>query len=134
MKRIVLVALLALAIPLASCASLTKTYDIITGATVSPAAVIVIGNAFDALEVTATNYLVFCRSNRTSPACSGYVAARKQILPAVRSGRVARNNLEAFMAANPGALGPSGLYNAVVASVNTLQTVVQTYAISGVAK
>ena len=134
MKKLIPIVLLAFS--LAGCASLTKAYDIVTGVTVSPAAVLVIGNTFDAIEATARNYLAFCKVNRASAACVGYVPARKKIIPAVLSGRTARNNLEAFMIANPGALGPSGLYNAVVAAVNTLQSVAQTYNISavGVAK
>lgn len=130
MKKIILV--LTLALSIAGCAALQKDFSIITGATVSPAAVIVAGNAFDALEGTATNYLLFCRSNRSQPACTGYVAARKKIIPAVRSGRLARNSLEQFMAANPGQLGPSGLYNALIAAVNTLQGVASQYNIAGV--
>lgn len=131
MKRLIP---LLLAFGLAGCATLTQDYAIITGATVSPAAVIVAGNAFDAIEATATNYLVFCKANRAVAGCGSYVAARKAILPAVRSGRVARNNLENFLTANPGALGPSGLYNALVTAINTLQGVAQTYNIAGVTK
>lgn len=132
MKKLFAIALLGLS--LAGCASLTKGYDIITGATVSPAAVIVAGNSFDAIEATATNYLVFCRANRASVVCKDYVAARKAILPAVRSGRVARNNLENFLTANPGQLGPSGLYNALVTSISTLQAIVSEYNVAGVSK
>lgn len=132
MKKLLAIALLGLS--LAGCATLQQDYAIITGATVSPAAVIVAGNSFDAIEATATNYLVFCKANRTMAACSNYVAARKAILPAVRSGRVARNNLENFLTANPGALGPSGLYNALVTSVNTLQAIAAQYNVSGVSK
>lgn len=132
MKRLIPVLLLALA--LAGCATLQKDYAIITGATVSPAAVIVAANSFDAIEATATNYLIFCKANRSAVGCGSYVAARKQILPAVRSGRVARNNLENFLTANPGALGPSGLYNALVSALNTLQGVASQYQIAGVAK
>lgn len=129
MKRILVIALVSLS--LGGCASLQKTWGIVTGATVSPQAVIVASNAFDALEGTATNYLTFCRANRAQPACVNYVAARKAILPAVRSGRVARISLEQFLAANPGQLGPSGLYNALIAAVNTLQGAAQQYAIAG---
>lgn len=132
MKKLFLMAVLGLS--LAGCASLQNDYAIITGATVSPAAVIVAGNAFDAIEATATNYLTFCKANRTIAGCGNYIAARKAILPAVRSGRVARNNLENFLTANPGQLGPSGLYNALVTSINTLQAVAQTYNIAGVTK
>lgn len=132
MKSLIIIA--SLAIGLGACSTLKQDYAIITGATVSPAAVIVAGNAFDALEATATNYLTFCKANPTVAGCGNYVAARKQILPAVRSGRVARNNLENFLTANPGQLGPSGLYNALVAAINTLQGVATTYSIAGVSK
>lgn len=130
MKRIL--ALCLLAATLSGCASFNKVYDTVTGATVSPAAVIVAGNSFDALEATATNYLVFCKANKALATCSNYVAVRKAILPAIRSGRVARNNLENFMTANPGQLGPSGLYNALVASINTVQAVINTYQLGSV--
>ncbi len=132
MKRILLA--VTLAIGLAGCATLQRDYAIITGATVSPAAVIVAGNSFDAIEATATNYLAFCKANRSQSVCSSYVPARKAILPAVRSGRVARNNLENFLTQNPGVLGPSGLYNALVTAINTLQAVSAQYNIAGVSK
>lgn len=131
MKRLIP---LLLVFGLAGCATLQQDYAIISGATVSPAAVIVAGNSFDAIEATATNYLAFCKANRAIAGCAGYVQARKVILPAVRSGRLARINLENFLQANPGALGPSGLYNALVTSLNTLQGVASQYNIAGVAK
>jgi hypothetical protein len=132
MRKIILV--LSMSLALAGCATFQKDYAIITGATVSPAAVIVAGNTFDALEATATNFLVFCKVNRAQPVCTGYVNARKAIIPAVRSGRIARNNLEQFLSANPGQLGPAGLYNILVTSINTLQGVASQYNLAGVAK
>ena len=123
MKKLVILCVLLLG----GCAQIQKDWNIVTGATVSPAAVIVAGNAYDALEVTATSYLQFCKANRPLAVCSSYVAARRQILPAIRAGRVARNNLEAFLVANPGQLGPSGLYNVLIASINTVQGVISQY-------
>src|SRR5665647_934483 len=109
MKKILIS--LTVVLSLAGCAKLTADYNAITGATVSPTAVIVAANAFDAVEATATNYLTLKKcSATTGPVCRN-VAATKVIIPAVRSGRTARNNLEAFMQANPGVLGPTGLYN-----------------------
>lgn len=121
-----LIPALLLAFTLAGCASLTNTWNAVTGATVSPAAVIVAANAFDALEVTATNYLKLKKCDGSNPVCRS-PAATKVIVPAVRSGRVARNNLEQFLKDNPGQLGPSGLYNALTASINTLQGVIAAY-------
>jgi hypothetical protein len=123
----IIIALLALS--LGACANnpFTKVWTTITGSTVDPTTVIVAANSFDALEATATNYLTLKRCTGTNgPICRNPVATAK-IIPAIRSGRVARNNLEQFMKDNPGQLGPSGLYNALVASINTLQSVYATY-------
>lgn len=137
MKKLLIMLLIA---PLlGACATtfgqeLSNIYNAATGATVSPAAVLVAGNSFDAVEKTATNYIVFCSGHRTNPACANFITIRSQLVPAVRSGRAARNNLEAFMKANPGALGPAGLYNALQASVQTLQDVMTQYHIVGAAQ
>ena len=112
---------------LASCASLQNAYNAATGASVSPTTVIVAANTFDALEATATNYLKLPKcAPATRPICRD-PAATKAIIPAVRSGRVARTNLEQFFKNNPGQLGPSGLYKALTASISTLQGVYAQY-------
>lgn len=128
MKKLLVIGLVGLS--LGGCAQLKNDWNAVTGATVSPEAVLVAGNSFDALEATATNYLTFCKANRALSVCTSYVAARKQILPAVRSGRVARNNLENFLQQNPGQLGPSGLYNALLSAISTLQSTVSQYSIT----
>lgn len=130
MRKLALAALLA--VSLGGCASLQKDWNAVTGATVDPTAVIVAANSFNALEATATSYLNFCKANRALSVCSGYIAARKQIVPAVRSGRVARNNLETFLQQNPGKLGPTGLYNALTQAVGTLQSVIAQYNVGAV--
>lgn len=103
------------------CAQLENAWNAATGASVSPQVVIVAANSFDALEATATNYI-------TLPACTGSngpvcadPAAVAKIVPAVRAGRIARDNLEAFLAAHPDELGPSGLYDALTGAISTLQ-------------
>lgn len=128
MKVRILVTAIALT-SLVGCASLTNDYNAITGSTVSPTAVIVAANAFDAVEATATNYLRLKKcSATTGPVCRN-VAATAAIIPAIRSGRQARNNLEAFMQANPGVLGPTGLYNALTMATSTLEQVFAQYQI-----
>ena len=133
MKR--LFALLLLAPLLAGCGTfgqnLQNIFSAATGASVPVSAVIVAGNSFDAVEKTATNYIMFCSAHRANPACANFITIRGKLAPAIRSGRAARNNLEAFMAANPGALGPVGLYNALQASVQTLQDVMTQFHITG---
>lgn len=129
MKKLLIPLVLALA--LGACANLQNAYSTITGASVSPEMVYVARNSFDALEVTATNYIRYCTSHRGGTGCSD--TAIKSLIPAVRSGRVARNNLTQFQKDNPGALGPAGLYNALVTATNTLQAVENQYNI-GAAK
>ncbi len=113
---------LAFAGALSGCAQIQKGYDAITGATVSPTAVIVAANSFNALEATATNYLRLKRcTGSNGPVCRD-PRATAVIIPAVRSGRVARNNLEQFLKDHPGELGPAGLYAALQQSIDTLRT------------
>ena len=112
---------------MAGCTSLQNVYDTLNGTSVSPTAVYVAANAFDAVEATATNYLRLKKCTTTSgPVCRNPTATA-QIIPAVRSGRVARTNLENFMVQNPGALGPVGLYNALTTATSTLQAIVNQY-------
>jgi len=54
-----------------------------------------------------------------------------KIDPAIRSGRAAADSLLMFYDEHPGALGPRGLYDALVAASATLQSVQSIY---GVAK
>lgn len=119
MKKLVLL----LALSLGGCATLQTDWNVLTGASVSPTAVIVAGNSFDVLEATATNYLRLPRCKAGGPVVCSNPQAVVEIKTAVRAGRVARNNLEAFMISNPGQLGPTGLYSALVAASKTLQQV-----------
>lgn len=125
MKKLILISMLALSV--GGCAQLTNAYNALTGVSVSPTAVIVAANAFDGLEATATNYLKL-------PKCGSFPCRNQNavmaIIPAIRSGRIARNNLEQFLAANPGALGPQGLYNALTAATDTLKQVFLQYGIN----
>lgn len=133
MKKIF--AVVALALSLGGCANFTSFSDVvsrITTAQVSPQAVYLAENSFDAIEVTATGYLRICHARMSTPGCSSTAIA--QVIPAVRSGRIARSNINAFMKAHPDALGATGLYDALVTATSTLQSVATTYNIAGVTK
>lgn len=118
---------LTLAFGLMGCAQVQNAWTTLTGAQVSPQAVIVAANTFDALEATATNYLRLRKCTGTNgPVCRDPAATAK-IIPAIRAGRVARNNLEQFLKDHPGQLGPSGLYDALVTANTTLQGVFAQY-------
>ena len=129
MKKLVAIALLALS--LGGCANFQNAWGIVSGATVSPTAVYVARNSFDAAEVSATNYIVFCKVHPATYGCSKVAIAK--LIPAVRSGRVARNNLAQFQKNNPGTLGPAGLYNALNAATNTIQEISLQYNTQAVA-
>ena len=129
MRKLVLVA--ALAVGVAGCSTLQNTWDVITQSKVSPTVVIVAANAFDALEATATNYLRLKKcTSTTMPVCRS-PAATAQIVPAIRSGRAARNTLIQFLKDHPGQLGPQGLFDSLKAANATLQAIFAQYGIGG---
>src|SRR6266403_2033417 len=113
MKKLLI---LVLALSLGACANLKTAYQVITEASVSPTQIVVAANAFDALEGTATQYLVYCKANLSTPICSA--DNRRSVIKYVRSGRAARNQLETYVAA--GNAGPSSLYNTLIAAINSL--------------
>lgn len=126
--RVAILAIMLAAAPSAGCAPLQKAYDLVTEAKVSPTAVYIAANSFNALEATATNYLTLPRCPKANICRSP--AATKKIIPAVRSGRDARNQLEAFYAAHPGELGPKGAYDALIASTNLLKSIYAKYGVN----
>jgi hypothetical protein len=116
MKRLFVILITTLA--LVGCANLQTVWTTITSASVSPTQIIVAGNAFDAAEASATQYLSACKS-KALPASTCTLAIRKQVVASVRAGRAARNGLEPYVVS--GTAGPAALYNAMVTSINTLQ-------------
>jgi hypothetical protein len=131
MRKLLAISALAIGLALGGCATqfgqkIEGAYSVITGATVSPQSVIVASNIFDGLERTATNYLTLKKCNGSTPVCRDS-GATKVIVPAIRSGRVARNNLQQFFKDHPGQLGPQGLYDALQSSISTLQQVFTQY-------
>lgn len=124
MRKILMV--LAL-VSLTGCAEIRNAYDAVTGASVSPQAVVLAASTFDAFEVTATNYLRLRKCTDTNrPVCRD-PAVTPTVIGAVRSGRVARNNLKQFLRDHPGQLGPQGDYDALVAATQTLRGALSEY-------
>ena len=120
--------LITTAFLISGCANLRNAWEAATTATVSPTVVVVSANSFDALEVTATNYLRLPKCTGASSVCRSAEATMK-IIPAIRAGRVARNNLEQFMRDHPGQLGSQGSYDALKASIDTLNGIFSQYSI-----
>lgn len=133
MKKILMA--VALALSLGACTqfqSFEGAISRITTAQISPQAVYLAENGYDAIEVTATGYLRICHARMSTPGCSSTAIA--QLIPAVRSGRIARSNINSFMKAHPDPLGAAGLYDALVTATNTLQSISTQYNIAGVTK
>jgi len=120
MKKYLLI--IPLALSLGACATpfgqkVELAWQLITSASVSPTQIIIAGNAFDAVEASATQYLMYCKVNPALTAC--VLPIRQKVVAAVRSGRSARNQLEPYVTS--GTAGPSALYNTLAAAINTLQ-------------
>ncbi len=133
MRKLLLV--IPLAFALAGCATIQRLENIVQSAgsvTVSPRLVAVAAQSFDALEATATNYLLLKRCSAASgPVCRD-PAATRVLIPAIRNARQNRNALEQFLRTHPGQLGPSGLYDALQASITAVTGIMQTYHIGTV--
>ena len=125
LRRFLLTILLTAGV--AGCANLQNAWNVITSTSVSPTVVVIAVNTFDALEATATNYLRLPRCKTGGPIACRDPNVTAKIVPAVRSGRAARNQLEAFIGSHPGQLGPKGLYDALIAATATLQTIFAQY-------
>lgn len=121
---------LVLGVALSGCALFQKfqaDLATLTGATVSPATVAVAVNLFDGAEATATVYLNLVKCTGTNgPVCRSPTVTA-QIIPAIRSGRLARTNLEGFLQGHPSALGVTGDYAAITLAINTLQGILANY-------
>lgn len=127
MKNLLVATVLATSLFVASCTQFHNAYDIATNASVSPTAVVVAANGFDAIEASATNYLRLRKCSSVSGPVCRQPSISKSIIKAVRAGRLARNSLEAFLRSHPGALGPKGDYDALVAATSTLQAIANSY-------
>jgi len=102
-----------------------QALNAISGATVSPTAVVVAANAFNAVKATATNYIAYCTPNPAPTGCSD--AAIQKLIPAVRSGTDARNSLEQFQTDHPGELGDKGVYDALTTATDSIKAIVAEY-------
>ena len=114
-----------LALTLSGCATIST----LTGTTISPTQIVVAGNAFDAVEATATNYLSLpaCVSGGTKICRDPAIVAK--IVPLVRAGRKERIALETYSTANGGAPAPVTLFDTLQATIASLQSLFASYSI-----
>jgi hypothetical protein len=105
---------------LPGCAAISSIQSI-SSASVSPQQVIVAANAFDAIEITTTNYLRLPPCPQSTIVCRDQSTAVK-LAAAIRKGRVARNQMEAYIANPAGQPVPVSGYNALTLAVSTAQS------------
>lgn len=113
MKSLILLGVLGLA--LAGC-NVNLNPSIAT-----PSQVDIAINSFDAAEVTATNYLRLPLCSVAGVQVCRTQAASQSVYTAVKSGRVARDQLTADLAANASA--PVTLLQSLTTAVSTLQSI-----------
>lgn len=128
MKKIIIV---LLALSLTGCSTWERFKNVAEAVgeyRVTPEAVILVSNAFDAAEITATNYLNLkrCTKLNVTPVCRNPTATAL-IIPAIRSGRVARNNLQQFLKDHPNELAPATIYEKLTSIVDTLKNIYSQY-------
>lgn len=142
MKKLLLIPLvIAASLTLSGCATflgskvaqdLDNINNVLSGAALSPRAVVIAGNSVNAIQDTATAYLALplCRSGST-PVCR-IKAATQPIKRAVLAMRAARNGLEDWIDAHPGSAPPASLYEKVTAAISVLFAVITKYRVETV--
>lgn len=116
----------AAALALSGCATISA----LTGASLTTAQVYVTANAFDAAEVTATNYLKLPVCASGGPTVCRNPAATGGLVSAVRAGYQARQSLVAACAASTTAPACVSAYTTVSTAVNGLQSLFSQYSIA----
>jgi len=112
----------------------TSAVASLNSAKVSPAVILAASNSFDAVQVTAENYLRLPSCRRATTAICRQPAATKPIGNAILAGRKARDAAQDFLRDHPGELGPKGLYDALTASVGTVRDIFNQYNVEAVTR
>lgn len=128
---------LLLALSLAGCASWQKfetevsnVVTVVGGTRVNSKSAYVAISVFNAAERSVAAYLRLPLCNGSVPLCRVPGAANALSQP-FNAGISARNDLRAFMKANPGTLADAGLYDTLVSATSALQKVMNVYSVGG---
>jgi hypothetical protein len=115
---------MALALSFAGCAqlsSITTAVSTVSQAQVPAKQIYIAVNAFDAVKITATNYIRACVNY--NPLCVSRDAVT-DIRTAIAKGTPARNSLKQFLRDHPGQFGDSGVYDALTSATATLTAII----------
>lgn len=136
MKKLFII--VAIALSLAGCQG-TRFGDFIATAgnaitavenAVTPQQIYIAANAFDAVKVSATNYLELRRCPANAPFCRD-PSVTKKLIPLIRAGTIARNNAVAWARANPNGFADKTLYEKLTAITSTIEEMMRQYNIGG---
>lgn len=121
----------ALALALSGCSTVTTLYGELSATTIPPQTALIAVSSFEAIETIAGVYghLPPCGSAGATVVCKDAVVSSK-IVPAMVSGRIARNTIKSLLRANGGAGIPVATYSTLQAAVTTLQGIYATYNIT----
>lgn len=104
-----------------------QTIGMVLGTSVPPQTALIAANSYDVLETVMTGYLQLPPCGAGAPVTCRNPAAVANIVPAVRAGRTARNQIEALLTTNNGGSIPVASYNTLTAAITTLQAVQTQY-------
>ena len=129
MKRLLVALFLAPA--LAGCVGTIQkvetVYREVTSATITVQQVYIAANAFDAIEASATQYLRL-------PVCGKLPcrnpSATNSLVASIRSGRLARNKLEASVGSNPNGLVDANLFATLTSSTATIKAILAEFGVN----
>lgn len=138
-RGVVALALCAVAALSSGCATpigegFTSAVASLNDAKVSPAVILAASNSFDAVQVTAENYLRLPSCKRATTVICREPAATKPLGNAILAGRKARDAAQDFLRSHPDELGPKGLYDALMASVATARAIFNQYNVQAVTR
>ncbi len=136
MKKLLVI--VAIALSLAGCQG-TRFGDFVATAknaitatenAVTPQQIYIAANAFDAVKVSATNYLELRRCPINAPFCRD-PAVTKKLIPLIRAGTIARNNAVSWARANPNGFADISLYEKLTNITSTIEAMMRQYNIGG---
>jgi len=99
-------------------------------ANVTPQQIYIAANAFDAVKVSATNYLELKRCPTNAPFCRD-PSVTKKLIPLIRAGTIARNNAVTWARANPNGFADVSLYEKLTSITSTIEAIMRQYNIGG---
>ena len=106
--------------------SVKNAYSVITSSAITPQQAYIAINVYDGVEATATIYNKWPKCNGSVSPCRNETV-RAQIKKLVVAGRVARNDVKAYLRANPGLNLTITSFDDLKAATASLQTIITTY-------